>query len=249
VPELWFPVSLFRVLELGLPSAGALHALDTVWKVSLALACMGLFTRAASFVAFALGFYLLGVPHNFGKIHHSDAQLMFILAALALSRAGDHFSLDAWLARRRGRPPAPARSGEYRWPIRLAWLSWILVYFSAGLNKLREAGLSWVSAGDMSNRLLLNQATHAPPTDWGVWVAAQPALCLFVACLAFGTELSSPLALVNARARAVFIPTLGLMQLGIWLLMGVKFGSFVAAYIFWIPWRALAERARIRTPG
>ena len=134
----WFPIPLFRHFHLRLLDASILRALDVVWLVAVALACVGWMTRASTWVALVVGVYLVGLPHNFGKIYHSDAVVLFVLAALALSRCGDAYSIDAWRRRRRG-DPAPAPSGEYRWPIRVGWLVWVLLYSAAGISKSATA--------------------------------------------------------------------------------------------------------------
>src|SRR4030095_11795292 len=106
---------------------------------------IGFFSRPSMVVSFAAGSYLLALPHNFGQTYHFDAMLVFVLGALALSRAGDAWSLDA-LVRSSSDPTgtAPQPSGEYTWPIRLVWVLMAFVFFGAGLSKLRHAGLEWV---------------------------------------------------------------------------------------------------------
>src|SRR4051794_13331551 len=62
----WMPISLFTVFHLPALSSGLLVFLESVWKISLASSCLGLFTRASTVSSFILGIYLLGLPHNFG---------------------------------------------------------------------------------------------------------------------------------------------------------------------------------------
>src|SRR4029078_3516477 len=108
------------------------------WTVVALIACAGTVTRVSTLASFVLGFYLLGLPHNFGKVNHDDAIIVLIFAVMALSRAGDAWSLDATIARRLrgGRPlPVPASSGEYTWPLRCVWLALALIYLAAGVGK------------------------------------------------------------------------------------------------------------------
>ncbi len=96
-------------------------------------------------VAFVLGFYLLGLRHNFGKVNHNDAIVVLGLAIFTFAPSGDAWSLDALgvptgLVRRR---TGPAR--QYSWPIELYRLMLALVLFSAGVAKARGPGLmAWV---------------------------------------------------------------------------------------------------------
>jgi hypothetical protein len=107
-----------------------------MWKVSLLASALGLFTRAST--TWRSGWaVLLGLPHNFGKTHHFDALVVLVLGVMMLARAGDAYSLDR---RFFARGPAPAPSGEYRWPVRAAWLLMSLVFCSAGFAKLRNGG-------------------------------------------------------------------------------------------------------------
>ena len=94
--EFWMPIPLFAVSGIPLLSAGALSALQIVFKVALALAAVGLFTRLALVVAFGCSVYLLGLPQNFGQIQHFDTLVVLVFGILAMSRAGDAWSIDAW---------------------------------------------------------------------------------------------------------------------------------------------------------
>jgi hypothetical protein len=69
---LWMPIWLFDEFNVPLLPPIALDVIQTVWKLSLILGAIGLFTRAASIVAFGLGIYLMGLPHNFGQTQHFD---------------------------------------------------------------------------------------------------------------------------------------------------------------------------------
>jgi hypothetical protein len=243
----WFPIPLFRALGLTPPGAPLLEALVVVYRLALASACLGLFTRTSMAVAFGAGCYAFALPQNFGKVHHSDAMLLFVMAAFALSRAGDRLSLDVLIGRLRGAGRAPAvgaASGEYRWPVRFGQVAWVLVYFAAGTAKLRTSGLEWIDAGAFRNLLLSHHYTHAPKVDWGLAIAATPWLCSALAALTILFEVGAPLALVHARLRALIVPALIAMQLGIYLVLGVSFRPFLLLLPFWVPWDRLARYAR-----
>ena len=238
-PVFWTSVGVWEYLPLPVFSEPALEVMQVVWKASLLLSCIGLFTRASTLTAFVLGAYLLGLPHNWGKIHHFDALLVFVFGAMALSRCGDWGSVDAW--RRRVRPE-PRASGEYRWPIRFVWVTFALIFFAAGIAKLRNSGLEWVWSDNMARTLVRQQYPASEPTPlvgWGIWLAQHPWLYRPLAAGTLVLEFGYPLALFSRRARALFVPGMLLAQIGIRVLMGPSFIPFIICNLFWVPWNRL----------
>ncbi len=237
----WMPIPAFEALGLRPLSANALIVIQVVWRTALALSALGLFTGPSMLVAFALGFYLLGLPHNFGHVYHFDALLVIAMLTLACSRAADAWSLDSWLAGRQ--PPAP--SGEYTWPIRAVWLSMSLVFLAAGLSKLRHGGMAWVTSPNMAI-VLMRAAYHVsdadPLTTAGLWIATHPWLAGTVAGTALAIELAFASALVSIRARTLLVPAAAAMLIGIRLLLGPTFAGFLISNVFWVPWHAVGSR-------
>ncbi len=234
----WHPTWSFSVLHLPVLDAGTLGALQLAWKIALVGACLGLATRASIVIALVLGFYLLGLPHCFGKIHHYDAFLIFVFAILAVARAGDAFALGRVLARRRG-APAVVPSGEYTWPIRAIWIVLALVFFTAGVSKLRTSGLAWIFSDSMAIFLVQHQyrvGNAVPLTALGLELARHAWLCRGLAAAAIVCEAGYPLALVDRRARALLVPGALLMQVGIRVLLGPSFLHMMACNVFWVPW-------------
>ena len=240
VPESFIrPVWIFEKLHLPILSVSTLQILEVIWKVCLALAWIGLATRPAAIVAAVLSLYFLGLPFNFGKTDHNMAIVIFLTAILAASRCGDALSLDR-LIRRRKHPAPPAPSGEYRWPIRLAWCTMSLIIFAAGATKTIVSGPSWIFSDNFA--ILLAQRHYggvAPMVDWGLWIASVKWLCWLFAAGAILTELLFPLALFDRRLRLLLPAAMFGMQIGIGVLMNVWFGPFMYSYLFWVPWTAL----------
>jgi hypothetical protein len=239
----WMPIDLFRILHLSVFPAGTLAAMQTIWKISLALSCVGLLTRASTVSSFLLGTYLLGLPHNFGKIHHFDALVVIVLGIMAVSRCGDACSIDRMFGRRRHRRnPSGERlqaSGEYTWPVRAVWLMFALIFFAAGASKLRHSGLEWIFSDNMAIILIgasyhLNSAD--PLVSWGPDLARYAWLSRMLAAVAMVLELSYPLALFSRRARWIIVPGVFLMQVGIRVLLGPPFYQFLICNLFWVPW-------------
>lgn len=234
---------LFRVIGTSQTVAN-LAIMQLVWKVALLLACFGLLTRPAAILSALLGAFVLGQAHNYGKTHHFDAVLVLTMFVLAASRGGDAFSVDALVLRWRGRA-APQPSGDYRWPVRAVWMILSIAFFAAGLSKLRNGGLNWMSADSTSLTLLQAQqhvANADPPTRWGVFIAQFPMICSFIGIGSVLIEVGYPLAMFSKRARWIFVPSAILMQTGIWLLLGPTFLQFMFCNVFWIPWDKLWAR-------
>jgi uncharacterized membrane protein YphA (DoxX/SURF4 family) len=246
----WMPTDLFAVLRLGVAPRAVLSLLDVAWTASLALACVGLFTRAACASAFVIGVYVLGLPQCFGKIDHWSGLIVSAMGVLALARAGDAWSWDALLRRRRGAADPPP-SGEYRWPIELVRLLLVLVFFAAGVAKLRQGGLAWMSADNMRAILLTpHYANDRALPELGLRIADSALACGLLAIVTIVAEVGAPLALLGGRVARVLIGTLFAMQLGIATLLGVH-GTFpfLACYVFWLPWRRVPPLALERAPG
>jgi hypothetical protein len=238
----WMPLPLFKRLW-ALP-VETLQVMQIAWKLSLLLSCLGLFTRTAMVGALLLGTYLLGLPHNFGKTHHIDAILVLVMAMLAVSRAGDAFSLDRLLQGHRF-SSAPPLSGEYTWPIRGACTVYTLVFFAAGYAKLRSSGLGWIFSDNMQITLVqasYHQAAHDPVMGWNLWLAQFPLLGRTAAAGAVAIELAAPLALFWRPARRVIVPSLILLMIGIRILLGPAFFEFLLCNVFWMDWKFLGER-------
>jgi hypothetical protein len=252
--ETWMPIWLFDVLDLPLVSVGALTAMEWVYTTALVTGMLGLLTRTSCGVACAVGLYLLGVPHNLGKINHDSGVIPFLLLILSAARSGDAWSLDAlarrWRARRRGGSaggPALVAPAEYHWPVRMVWLLTSWVFIAAAYSKLSASGLAWVFSDSMANTLLMHAYTGAEAAPVALWLSRRPWLCSVLAGASLLFEAAVPLAMFSARARAVVIPGLGLVLAG-FLALGFTPVPFFAMLAFWVPWgragRLLARSGR-----
>ncbi|HEX8912998.1 MAG TPA: hypothetical protein VF796_11610 [Humisphaera sp.] len=241
VPRALFkPVWVFERLHLPvLPTTGLL-VFEVVWKLAMLLACLGLFTRVATAVAAVGALYLLGLPFNFGKVYHLASIIIFTMTILAFSRCGDGVSLDALIRRKRGLPP-PAPSGDYRWPVRMAWVLMAVLFFNAGMAKaIRGPLVPWIFSENMA--ILMTQrhymnADSMPPLSWGLIVAEHKPLYVLFAASSVLAEIFCFVALFLRNPYRLVLPmTLLSMQLGIGLFMRVWFTPFMVVYLFWIPW-------------
>jgi hypothetical protein len=234
----WLPVWLFDRFHLPALPTALLYVLAALWKSALALSCVGLFTRASTTVAFVLGAYLIGLPQNFGKIHHHDAVVVLILGILAVSYCGDAVSLDA----RRRAGNLPTASAEYTWPVRAICIAVACVFLGAGVAKLRHAGLFWVTSDTLLHTMLMNhyhQASTDPLVTWGLALAQYPLLCRVLAAATMLVEVAYPLALFSSVARWLLVPAGVGLLIGFRLLLGPSFEPLAICHVFWLPWDRL----------
>jgi hypothetical protein len=186
--------------------------------------------------AAALGYFLLGLPNCFGKVHHLDGFPVLLLIILAVSRCADVWSVDQAM---RSRPPGA--SWQYGWPIRLAQALFLLIFFAAGLSKLRQSGLAWMTAANMRSIWLGELFTHTPPTRLGSYLAQSPGLCRFAAVATVTVELSALPALFFRRLRVFTLVALLGIQTLIALMLGVYFTPHLAGYALFLPWHRYAK--------
>ncbi len=249
----WMPIWLFDTAGAAPLSPQLLSLVQAVWKLALFLSAIGLFAQPAMLVSFVLGTYLMGLPHNFGQTQHYDTLVVFAMAALAFSRAGDACSVDG--LRRAAARPSPSRpqdSGEYTWPIRFVWVATALAFGAAGFAKLRHSGLEWIYS-DSFALLLLRQQYHLsdgePLTKWGIWIANHRPIAQAMAAVAVSTEALFPLVIFSRRARMVLVPAGLAFLVGIRMLMGPTFEQFMICYVFWVPWPKVWAFVRARMPA
>ncbi len=139
---------------------------------------------------------------------------------------------------------APAPGWRDRW---IRDRSWVLplfqvivaeVYWFAGIAKVRNAGLDWLSSSSLTHLILSYDQIHGiatGSTPLGYRLAAHPSLCSFVGAGGLALELAFPLVLVSRRARVLFVPAVLAMHLGIALLMNIVFleAGFVLVFVDW----------------
>jgi hypothetical protein len=230
----WMPIPLFRYMHLPVLSHEVIEILQVAWKVALGFSCVGLLSRISTFTSFVLGVYLLGLPNNFGKTHHMDAILVLVMGILALSRCGDSWSIDQLIrkARHNDDPLAnpPLFSGEYRWPVRLVQVLITLIFFGAGVSKIRHSGLDWILSDNLAFLLLERNRALGVEIAQHAWVFKLLATGTVVA------EVGFPLVLINRILRFILVPGMFMIQIGIIILMGINFKQLMICYLFWVPW-------------
>ncbi len=113
---------------------------------------LGLFTRFSAWAVFFSGVYLFAITNWYGKITHFH-HVFWFAALLAVSDAGDFFSLDAVLkAFRRAdsgitEPPGPSQ--KYALPLGFTLILIGILYFFPGIWKVITQGTEWFTTENL----------------------------------------------------------------------------------------------------
>ena len=233
---------------LGLPQAGydTLVALDWVLFAAFIFAGIGLFTRASTVLVFCLGFYLWGLPQCFGKIYHTTAIPVFMFAIFAVCRSGDRLSVDSWIRKKLNwkLPDGLESEGAYTWPVRLAWATFALCFFAAGISKVTLGGWEWLVSDQMKWNCIAHHYNEYFVYKWTLPFVCLPGFSPLTSIATIVFELAGILILFNGKIRAFVVGNLVFMQFGIWVLMGVPFTLWLVCYVFFLPWDRILGRFR-----
>jgi hypothetical protein len=233
--ELFYPMPFMKLVGYPIVSAQTLEILQTLWRVSLVLGCVGLLTRISAFIGGILTGYLWTLTYGYTHEAHGSIALIFTMFVLAAARSGDAFSVDSLLFRSRNRIGA---SPEYGWPMRLISCIYVLMFFASAVAKIVNTGFTW-GLQAMTNILaeyrlwanvsqirLIDFMLNNLPMHW----VGTGALLL---------ELAAPLALFGGVVRVVILSSLITMQLLIFHTMGLDFRPTFGLIPFFVPWTSL----------
>lgn len=209
--EAFFAEHMWHVLHVGL--------------LASVLTTLGLFTRVAIPVLLAAYFVSQNFYYRSLTAHDDWLYFIFPLLVLCFARPSDAWSLDAWIAARRGHASRIAEDlRTYRWPVELL-TTWVaLVYFAAGLAKLfpLRKGFVWLS-GSSAQRMAMYYLRESPiywlleraPFDYGLtWPftllgAGAVAIELFAISLLFSRRLT-PFAIAGILSMHIGIYWMGI---------------------------------------
>ena len=230
---MWKPVATVKSLGLEKPSLETARTVGTATLVACAAAAMGLFTHTAFAVLAVLFFVQEAWAISLGKVSHAVFPLMYALVFFAIAPAGNVLSVDAWWRRWRGDPPV--RLSEYaRWPIDLVYLQLSAFYLSAGLSKLRYAGLAWADGYTLQFHLL---GGGRPLAEWmasSIWLCTAASVAVLFWELTFFLGIYRPL-------RPFYLVGGFAFHVGTNVLMGIGFIPTMAIYAIFVPWSRMAD--------
>ena len=246
--ELWEPFSFYRILGLPIFSESTLSALSAVWKLSLFLACVGLFTRIAMWIAAVAGLYLLGLSYGFYFDSHVENMLPVAFFLFACSRADLRYSVDARIFRKRRHKGLSGAEGySFIWPVHLIQTCFLLIFFAAGIAKLRVSGISWVLDNAVLNSVLFAQQWRFSNTLPGHDLIRDlflqvPALGYVLGAYTVLLEVGVIAAVFRPGLRPLFVLQLACLQIGIAYLMNLQaFLLFLPFYLLFIPWERVVQ--------
>ncbi len=225
----------------AMPHAWMAALFFILWAVVAALLLVGCRTRLMTVLSFII---LMSVhDRNVYVLTGADTMMRVMSFWMLFVPLGQYYSVDAWLARRRGKP-LPTTVDAF--PVRMMQLQVALVYVFAGLLKL--LGDTW-REGDALAYVLQLDTMLLPPGVWFRGVAPDGLLRV----LTYGTILVelSFVALVFAPVAQPPLRLLGLalgaaLHLGIGILLSIPDFSLVMliSYLLFLEpeWIVAAER-------
>lgn len=244
--------SLFRPLSWAklfdhMPARGVLLAALIVCVIAAVCATVGFKGRIALPIAWVTAVFLNGFLTSQGKVVHNDVLLLLCLFPLIPARHSDVWSVDAWLARRRGEPPPPDTSVRYGWPVRTAMVVIAFTYCITGLHKLQFTGFDWASSDNL--RWVLYTASDSQNgNSLGLFIADHPLLAHLFAWGTLVVECTFPLALIWPVSRWFYVPGVVGMHAGIYATMHLNYVAMASTVIIvYVNWAWIADRLEQRS--
>jgi hypothetical protein len=203
------------------------------------LAALAFIFRRWPRVTFALAWVcylvLAGLRGSRGKILHNDVVLLltsvpFLAAPLDVDRH------DRTPDRRTG------------WPIRTSIAIVCLAYFFAGYWKLRRAGLSWITSGNVRYSI-----AWGPNPAVGRWDAfanlvdrwAFPGHAIALVTILF--EITIPLAFFLPRTRVYYAAISTTLHVSTYLVFGLDYWAWIGTvWVLFVDWPAVYDRYQAR---
>ena len=208
--------------------------------VSAVAMSVGLLTRLATATTFAIVTYNLFLSTT--HFHNNRAYLVIVLGILAVAPCGRELSVDAWIRRRRGRPPLDTSAPA--WPLWLLRFECAAIYAASGLSKLLDP--DWFGGTVTWQRVVQAKADlqAAPLPDWAVSVLTNRSFHTGAAKLIVLTELSIAAGLWSRRTRYAAVWVAVVFHLAIETSASVQVFSFLGIAVLLI-WSVPSTRDRV----
>lgn len=238
------PVGVMQLLPWPLYDAlltpRGMLAFKVLLAASLALGALGLWTRVTAKTSLLLVLFYQGLLRSLGHFNHDEMIAVYFLAVLAFAPCGDAFSLDA----RRRQPDAPRSAWAYGYPVLLMQILLAWAYFSSGLLKLRTAGLAYFSPDNLPTLAILHSLDNLHETQhrYAFLLPEYRAYTTAAVAVVLAWELLFPLAVFSKRARWPLFGFGVVFHVATRYLLNVFFPFFLAMYVVFIDWAAVAER-------
>lgn len=245
------PVGPIALLSEPLPAAIVIALVVVAIGLGIAFVLGWRFRATGPTFAAAL-LCLTSYRNSWSMVFHTENLMVLHIVVLACSRSADAWSLDA-----RGRP-LPEPHWRYGWPIELLCRVTVATYFIAGITKLRNGGLGWVTSDTLRNFVAYDNLRKAELGDLysplGTFMVRCDSLFPPLAAAALLVELGAPLALLHRRLAVAWCALSWAFHVGVlavmWIvfhypLLGLAYAPFFALErgLVRVPWFAAAVRA------
>ena len=236
----WAPSYLYYV-----DSPGMLWALHIAALVVLAMFTLGLFTRVTAVLSFVI---TLSYCHRLtGALFGLDQINLLLVMYLMLAPCGSLWSLDQWIAARRGLDPAPKAVTSVTVATRLLQLHLCIIYLFGGIDKARgdlwwDGSAVWFAIANLEYQSL----------DL-TWLVDYPWLVAMLTHMTLFWEVFYPVLIWPRLTRPICLAIAVAVHGGIALALGMKtFGLvMILANVAFVPpeWVAAAAASVLRRRG
>ncbi len=137
---LYSPNILFGILDVRKQSELFFDVMSAIFFFSLALSAFGVFSKVSRSVAAIASVYYYGMKYNYSDLLLVDGHLTVSLFVVAAANFG-------------------GMKVNQVWPVKLMRLYFVLIFFSAGLLKLRINMGDWLFENAVGRALLMSQAS------------------------------------------------------------------------------------------
>lgn len=218
--------------ELLLGAAGVL-------MITWFFAAIGLFTRISMMMTAILAAFLHGAFLGVNVFNHNWFVAVYALAALAIMRPDDRWSIDGWWRRRRsrskdgdGHATASRRAtiADTGFGRQVLLVCVIGFYFGAGMTKLYVSGWQWM---DGSTIAYFGEEHNRPV---GQFMASLPWLCRMLAIFTLILELGGIFAPFSRWWKRIWLFGLAMMHIGIWISVGPRYVENIMCFALLIDW-------------
>ncbi len=221
--------SLVLILSVGTAAAGLAFLLGWHFRISAPIFAVLLLTLTTH-------------GNSWGQILHTENLLVLHVIILAVSPADAAYALGA------RRPAGDTFSHAYGWALRVMTLVVVITYVIAGLAKLRNGGIDWLTGDVLRNQIahdnlrkILLGDIHSPI---GAWLVRYGWLFPPLAVGSVLVELGAPAVLFGGRWRTTWVAAAWSFHLGVLALMAILFAYPISgvAFVSMLPVEKLSKR-------